>query len=403
MPTSSFDLRCERVARLWRAGGCTPGTAGVYLRWVRRFHVYCLGRGIAEEAVLTRDAVDTFTTAYARARRCKLNPARAGARNALHAWSCALQVLGVTVPLWTEPRAARPTPRVIAQFVDHRIRHGGVAQRSVRADVYYVSAFLAFLRARGRRLAAVRLVDIDAYVSSCARRWARKTVSGMCSVLRAFLRFRFARGHLRRDLASAIVSPRTRPLERPPRAMPWKDVQRLLRAIDIHASLGRRDFALLLTMATYGMGAGEVLGLRVDDVDWEARILHVRRAKTGTAMALPLLDPVARALAEYLRHGRPRHATAREIFVSHGMPYNRMTAASAIRHRLVKHAAAAGLTPAFIGSHVLRHSHACRQIELGATPKVVSDILGHRRPSSTSAYVRVATGRLRELALPVPR
>jgi len=84
------------------------------------------------------------------------------------------------------------------------------------------------------------------------------------------------------------------------------------------------------------------------------------------------------------------------------MPYPRLTASSAIRHRIVKHATAAGLTATFLGSHVLRHSHACRQIEGGAPPKVVSDILGHRRPSSTSAYVRVAVDRLRGLALPVP-
>ena len=185
--------------------------------------------------------------------------------------------------------------------------------------------------------------------------------------------------------------------------MPWKDVQRLLRAIDVRAQLGRRDFAMLLTMATYGMGAGEVLGLRVDDVDWKTRTLRVRRPKTETAIVLPLLDPIARALADYMRHERPTHAAAREIFVSWQMPYPRLTAASAIRHRLVKHAAAAGLTATFLGSHVLRHSHACRQIESGAPPKVVSDILGHRRPSSTSAYIRVAVDRLRGLALPVPR
>jgi len=56
-----------------------------------------------------------------------------------------------------------------------------------------------------------------------------------------------------------------------------------------------------------------------------------------------------------------------------------------------------------IGAHVLRHTHAGLQIEGGASAKVVGDILGHRDPSSTSAYVRVALGRLRALSLPVPR
>jgi len=403
MATESFAARCAEVAQLWQAGGRTSGTVGVYLNWVRRFRADCIRRGVLVDSVLTRDATDAFATRYARGRTCKLALARAGARNALHAWSCALGTLGVSIPSWVEPRRPGVLPRIVQEFVAHRARHRGVARSTIRGDARYVSAFLAFLRSRGRRADAPRLADIDDFVGACASRWTVKTVAGMCSVLRAFLRFRFASGRLRQDWAAGVISPRTRSHNRPPRAMPWKDVQRLLRAIDVREQLGRRDYAMLLTMATYGMGAGEVLGLRVDDIDWEARVLHIRRPKTGSAIRLPLLDGVARALAGYLGNGRPRHAAAREIFVSHGMPFQGLTGASAIRHRLVKHATAAGLSPAFIGSHVLRHSHACRQIELGATPKVVSDILGHRRPSSTSAYVRVAVERLRCLSLRVPR
>lgn len=403
MARKSFDARCAEVARLWRTGGRRPGTIGVYLNWVRRFHEDCVRRQVAVEATLTRDLVDVFAARYAHARRCRPALARAGARNALHAWSCALETLGLSVPSWIEPKKPMALPPVVREFIEYRVHHRGVARTTPRGDARYVSAFLGFLHSRGRHAGTARVADIDDFVVTCARRWTAKTVAGMCSVLRAFLRFRFAKGRLRQDLAAAVVSPRTRSHDRPPRAMPWKDVQRLLQAIDVRAPLGRRDYAMLLAMATYGMGAGEVLGLRIDDIDWKARVLHVRRPKTGGAIELPLLDGVGRALAAYLRHCRPRHAAACEVFVSHGMPFQRLTGASAIRHRLVKHAATAGLSPEFIGSHVLRHSHACRQIELGATPKVVSDILGHRRPSSTSAYVRVATERLRDLALPVPR
>jgi site-specific recombinase XerD len=50
----------------------------------------------------------------------------------------------------------------------------------------------------------------------------------------------------------------------------------------------------------------------------------------------------------------------------------------------------------------LRHSHAARQIDLGTPPRVVSELLGHRDPESLSAYVRIATETLRDIALPVP-
>ena len=99
----------------------------------------------------------------------------------------------------------------------------------------------------------------------------------------------------------------------------------------------------------------------------------------------------------------PRHTAARTIFVSARAPYGSLSSPSAVRHVLVKHAHAAGVRAAFLGSHALRHSHACRQVELEVRRKVLSDILGHRRPASTSVYIRIALARLRPLALPVPR
>ena len=400
MQGPSLDPLVERVSALWRAGGRRPGTIGVYLLWIRRFREHF--GDAADGARLTRAQVDAFSAAYAGPRGGGPAGARAPARNALRAWSCGLRALGFAVPAWVEPATPRALSPILARFVEHRLKHGGIAPSTVPSDVRWVSAFLAHLRQRGRRPDGARLVDVDAFVSACCARMTRKTVAGICSTLRAFLRFRVTEGHLRHDLASSVVAPRIRAADRPPRALPWKDVQRLLRGIDVRSTLGRRDYAMLLSMASYGMGAGEVLGIQLDDIDWQARTLRVRRPKTRTAIVLPLLDHVARALAEYLRHERPAHAAAREVFVSHKMPYARLTALSAIRHRIVKHAAAAGITAAFLGSHVLRHSHACRQIEGGAPPKVLSDILGHRRPSSTSAYVRVAIDRLRGLALRVP-
>ncbi len=78
---------------------------------------------------------------------------------------------------------------------------------------------------------------------------------------------------------------------------------------------------MFLMMATYGMGAGEITGLMIDDIDWAARTVSVHRPKTGTRTVLPLLDPVARALARYLRKSRPAHACDRSVFVSHQMPH----------------------------------------------------------------------------------
>ena len=90
------------------------------------------------------------------------------------------------------------------------------------------------------------------------------------------------------------------------------------------------------------------------------------------------------------------------ICVTVRAPHKQLGCSATIRRILHKHLRNAGVSAPFLGTHVLRHTHACRQIELGIRPKVLSDILGHRDPQSTSAYIRVATERLRRMALPVP-
>jgi integrase len=265
-----------------------------------------------------------------------------------------------------------------------------------------VQEFLRSLNRRGRTIAAIQVADVDRFLGVCSGRWVTKTLARVACTLRTFLRFLYSSGRTPHDLAEAVATPRVRRGDVPPRALPWSDVRRILRAVNKKTRTGLRDYALLLTMAAYGLGAGEARGLMVENVDWRRRELHVVRPKTGRAIDLPLLPGVAKALVAYLRRGRPRHCTTRALFVRGHAPYSGLGSSGAIRHVLKKHALAAGVSAKFLGSHVLRHSHACRQIDLGAPATVVGDILGHRRPESTSVYVRVALRRLRGLALPVP-
>jgi len=179
-------------------------------------------------------------------------------------------------------------------------------------------------------------------------------------------------------------------------------VQQILRSISRTEAPGRRDFAIVLLLATYGLGAAEVLAIRLEDLDWRAGVLRVRRPKTKVPIELPLLPAVAKALTAYLRWERPPAKSVHSLFLRKNMPYEHITSA-AIRYRIRHYARLAGIPAKVIGAHAFRHSHASRQIDSGANVKVVSDILGHRSSSSTSVYVRVALNRLRAVTLPVPR
>jgi site-specific recombinase XerD len=292
---------------------------------------------------------------------------------------------------------------LLEAFVRHRRDVCGVAESTIHRDLVTVQEFLRFANLDGRAIAKLQVAEIDRFFTACSSRLALKTLTRVVCTLRSFLRFLYSSGRIPRNLAEAVAYPRLRRRDVPPRALPWSDVRRILRAINRKTRAGRRDYALLLTMAAYGLGAGEAQGLTLDSMDWRHRRLHVVRPKTGRQIDLPLLPGVAQTLAAYLRHGRPRHCTTRALFVRMRAPHIGFQSSGAIRHILQKHARAAGISAPFLGSHVLRHSHATRQIDQGASATVVGDILGHRRPESTSVYVRVAMQRLRGMALPVPQ
>jgi integrase/recombinase XerD len=400
----SIDSRERAVVELWRKGHLSEGTIVIYLQWVRRFRKYCEQRRLVNSEQLTASGVDRFISAYVGPRlkrRTSSQNSRILANNALHAWACALSALGTPTPPWRERHTA-PLRPLLKEYCGYRRVHHGTSERTLVRDLETAQGFLLHLQSTERPIKHASLSDVDAFIRMLATKLSKRTVADSCSSLRAFLRFLRATGRLAHDLASDVIAPRYRIDERPPRTLPWNDVRRILRSISRSESPGKRDFAIMLLMATYGLGAAEVLGLRSEDLDWRAGVLRARRPKTNVSIELPLLPAVAQALVAYLRWERPPARSIRHIFLRKNMPYQPITS-GAIRHRVRHYARLAGITTKIIGSHAFRHSHASRQIDAGANIKIVSEILGHRSASSTSVYVRVALKRLRSVSLPVPR
>ena len=311
------------------------------------------------------------------------------------------------VRLWRKSHIGEPSIMLYLEWVRrYRVycnQYGldEISELSEAGAIQFGKAYLSSLRVRGTTVSRMAAADIDDFIVKISSHVSRSTTADTASSLKSFLRFLQATGRLHQDLAACVTTPRVRRPERPPRALPWTEVRRILKAIPQISPPGKRDFAMLLMMTTYGLGAAEVLGLRIEDVEWNTQVLRVRRPKTQIRVDLPLFPAVGKALGAYLKDERPNHASARSIFLSRGIPHEPITS-GAIRHRIRHYARRAGVTADVFGAHIFRHSHASRQIDFGADLKVVSDILGHRRPSSTFLYVRVAFRRLRLVALPVP-
>lgn len=242
---------------------------------------------------------------------------------------------------------------------------------------------------------------VDAFVLPLARTVGRGTQSAVTQAVRGLLRHFHRTGRVAADWSRFVQAPRRYRLASVPTTISTEEVHRLLTTVDRRSAVGRRNYAILLLLAVYGLRAREVVDLRLDDIDWRAGIVRVQRSKTARPLVLPLTVAVGGALVTYLRRGRPP-TDAREIFVRHdGRPvrFRKSGPVYAIVRRAFDHA---GIRAARRGPHVLRHALATHLVQRGFALKVVSDLLGHQHPDSTLPYTKLAIEDLREVALEVP-
>jgi integrase len=200
-----------------------------------------------------------------------------------------------------------------------------------------------------------------------------------------------------RDLAKAIESPRRYRLSNLPRSIAWPQVEQMLQSVDRRSVVGKRDYAILLLLVTYGLRSREIGALTLDDIDWKHDRLDVRARKAGHSTAYPLAPIVGEAILDYLKQGRPE-TTQRALFIGAYAPYTPLSRV-AVSLRAKYYLRKAGITVSRPGSHTLRHSCVQRLVDSGFSLKTIGDFVGHRSPDSTKVYAKVNIEALRTVAL----
>jgi integrase/recombinase XerD len=253
-------------------------------------------------------------------------------------------------------------------------------------------------RAGAGQLSSLSPALIRAFIADLAAGGLAKASIGIaCSAVRVFLRYAHREGALSSDLSTAVGHPLSWRLADLPRSISWGEVGQVLASVDQRTPGGRRDYAMLVLMATYGLRSREVAALTLDDIDWRRERLAVPSRKAGHSTAFPLSGDVGEALAGYLRHGRPQTGSRRVFFrsVAPVQPLGPSAVSDRARHHLL----AAGIQVRRPGSHTLRHSCLQRLADTGFAWKTIGDFAGHRSPRSTEIYTKTAVGPLRQIAL----
>lgn len=221
------------------------------------------------------------------------------------------------------------------------------------------------------------------------------------TALRMFLRFLISEGRCATGLEGAIPVLAHWRLSSLPRYLSEGDVERVIASCDIESPVGKRDRAILLLLARLGLRAGDIVQMRLHDIDWKEAWIHLS-GKGHRETRLPLSQEVGAALVTYLISGRPQTDTE-AVFVCTRPPFQPFRSHCAVSVIVDRALARAGVTrPSRGAAHLLRHSVATSMLRHGASLEEVAALLRHRSVVTTEIYAKVDITALRRIAQPWP-
>jgi integrase/recombinase XerD len=289
-------------------------------------------------------------------------------------------------------------PALLMAFREWMRQQRGTCERTLDNYAIHIRELLRRLGEEPERFDA-RSLRHFVLEASRASGWA--TAKKCTTALRMFLRFLIAEGRCASELEAAIPILAHWRLAALPRYLQAEDVERLIGSCDPQSAVGRRNRAILLLLARLGLRAGDIVQLRLSDIDWKGAWIHVC-GKGRRQTRLPLTQEVGQALVAYLEGGRPR-TQSDTVFVRSRAPFRPFRSHCAVSVIVAAALRRAGVKrPSRGAAHLLRHSVATSLLRSGASLQEVAALLRHRSIGTTQIYAKVDVTALRKIAQPWP-
>lgn len=272
----------------------------------------------------------------------------------------------------------------------------GLAPATRAAYGRIARSYLVFLEGCGVRvLDGADAASVLAFLESLLDSWAKSSLFWVVSNFRPFLTFTG-----RRDLAEAL---RLTGVRRSHVILPFlgDEDARTLAQTCASRVISARDASITLLALTTGLRACDIIGLRLEDIDWRSRTISILQQKTNNLVTLPIPPLLAARLADYLLGERPDSGDP-HVFLRVKAPHTRLCDHASIHRVTAEVSRKSGITGVKAGTRFLRHSAASRLLRAAVALPTISAVLGHASTESAKVYLSVDDQRLRACVLPVP-
>jgi integrase/recombinase XerD len=293
---------------------------------------------------------------------------------------------------------AGESPSLLEGFRRWMRCHRGVSETTLEAYGRIVTDLLCTLGEDPRQFNAHRL---RAFVLNRAARHGRSKAKLLVTSMRMFLRYLIAEGWCPSALDGVIPTIADWRLDSLPRFLAASEVNRIIESCDPATSIGARDRAIVLLLARLGLRAGDIVNLRIGDIDWDQATLQVS-GKSRTRVRLPLPQEVGDAILNALTYRR-LDSPDDYLFVRAAAPLGPFSKACTVCDIVRRAIHRAGVSAPSQGAHLLRHSAATQWLRDGMELEGIGVILRHRSIDTSAHYAKVDVERLRQLPQPWPQ
>jgi len=280
-----------------------------------------------------------------------------------------------------------------AKFLMHLRAEKNSSAHTIKAYEHDLKQFYRLLA--DRPISSVSKDMVRSYLAEMnSQGLSKRTVGRRMAALRTFFRYLVREGYVEKSPLATVRNPKLD--KKLPIVMEEGEVARLLDSPEDDLS-GRRDRALLETLYSTGMRVSELVGLKLDKVDFISGVCRVF-GKGSKERLCPIGDRALRNIRRYLEmreeKGFPKGGA---VFLNHsknkkGSPLTARSVCRVLERYIERASRSHGISP-----HTLRHSFATHLLNRGADLKSVQELLGHENLSTTQIYTHVSSTRLKEV------
>ena len=395
---SALDAHVSGYCMYLQSRRYAPSTRRVYLGCVAHFAHWARGERLGLKR-LDEGTVARYLTEHLPQCGCS-EPVR---RQVHDNRAALVQLLAVLRSCGAVTMPRKPHGQIEAElerFDDYMRQARGLADNTREQRVAIVRRLLSSqFGSRPIVPARITSTSMRRFIMEHTDRWSAGSMHVIAGALRGYLRFRTSQGDRVQVLLAAIPSIAHWRLATLPEVPTEAEIERLLRSFDQPFPSSKRANAMLRCLVDLGLRSSEVVGLRLDDIDWQAGTMRLTKAKSRRVDILPLPRETGRAISSYLVSERPQTAN-RAVFVRHVAPYDEPIGTGVVQRAVREAYLRCGLPHTRV--HILRHSVASRLLSAGTPLKEIADVLRHRSLDTSAIYTKVDTTRLSAVALPWP-